>query len=82
MRELAEAHDFRIGSAANKVPLVHDARYRELLAREFSVLTPGNAMKFGPLRPTEARFDEKPARDNLPEALKQWISWDKPGITG
>lgn len=37
-------------------PLREDAAYRDLLAREFNMLTCENALKFGPLRPTPDQF--------------------------
>jgi endo-1,4-beta-xylanase len=52
LRELAERRKFRIGAAVNEGPLRDDPEYRAILAREFNIVTPENAMKFGPLRPT------------------------------
>jgi endo-1,4-beta-xylanase len=41
-----DAHDLRT-----------DYRYRETLRREFTTITPGNALKMGPLRPSPHTFD-------------------------
>src|SRR5690606_13510699 len=56
LRALADAANFYIGSAVDAEPLAQDALYSALLAREFNLLTPGNELKFGPLRPTPTTF--------------------------
>ena len=56
LRALAEAHGLRIGVAVNPRALARDAAYREVLARECSVVTPENAMKWAALRPAQDRF--------------------------
>lgn len=56
LRELAERRGLLIGAAVAAQPLREDAAYRVLLAREFSAVTPENAMKFEPLRPTRDTY--------------------------
>jgi len=57
LRTLAERRGFRIGTCVSAMPLHGDTRYAEALAREFNVLTPENAMKFGPLSPEPGIYD-------------------------
>ena len=49
LRDLADARGLLVGVAVNEAPLREDPAYRDLLAREFNVVTPENAMKFGRL---------------------------------
>lgn len=57
LRELAEARGIAIGAAAETNFRDIDQRYSTLLAREFNMVTAGNAMKFGPLRPSRNTFN-------------------------
>ncbi len=63
---LREAADpaFRIGAAVHgsehhkdAMPLVHEQRYRDVLAAEFSSLTPENQLKWSWLRPAPGEYD-------------------------
>jgi len=56
LRALAQAKGLRIGAAVSAGPLRDDPAYRDIIAREFNVLTCENAMKFGPLRPSRDTF--------------------------
>jgi endo-1,4-beta-xylanase len=56
LRVLAERRGIRIGAAVNEGPLQDDPLYREILSREFNIVTCENAMKFGSLRPACDRF--------------------------
>jgi endo-1,4-beta-xylanase len=56
LRDFAQGCGIQFGAAVAVDPLLNDARYAETLAREFSLLTPENAMKFGPLRPNRETF--------------------------
>jgi len=56
LRDLAGAAGLRIGAAVSAGPLRGDAAYRDIVAREFSVLTCENAMKCEPLRPSHDTF--------------------------
>ncbi|MGQ9632237.1 MAG: endo-1,4-beta-xylanase [bacterium] len=51
LRSLAQTRGIYIGAAVAAGPLGGDELYAETLAREFNILTPENAMKFGPLHP-------------------------------
>ena len=57
LRSLAQDRDIHIGAAVAARPLGSEALYAETLAREFNMLTPENAMKFGPLHPNRDRYD-------------------------
>jgi len=57
LRTLAESAGIRIGTAVNVDALNTDAAYARLLAREFDLLTPENAMKFSVVQPGRGRFD-------------------------
>jgi endo-1,4-beta-xylanase len=56
LRELAEKIGLRIGTAVIPFDLDTPA-YTSVLASQFSVVTPGNAMKWGPVEPTQGVFD-------------------------
>lgn len=51
LRELAKKRGLLIGAAVDATALRTEAVYRETLGREFSILTPENAMKFGDVHP-------------------------------
>lgn len=57
LRDLADQRDVTIGAAADAGVLSSDEQYAEVLAREFNALTPENAMKWNPLRPSQQAFD-------------------------
>lgn len=57
LRTLAQSAGIRIGTAVNVDALNTDAAYARLLAREFNLLTPENAMKFSVVQPERGRFD-------------------------
>lgn len=57
LRVLAERAGIRVGSAVDVEALAADAAYARLLAREFNLVTPENAMKFSVLQPERGRFD-------------------------
>ncbi len=70
LRELAEGHEKRIGSAVNTSVLASDDAYRALLAREFSGVTAENVMKWALVEPRRGVFDYT-AADNLVEFARQ-----------
>lgn len=51
LRSLAEQRGIAVGAAVAAKPLRHELTYRQVLAREFNIITPENAMKFEQLRP-------------------------------
>ena len=53
----AERCGILIGAACAVKPLLEEAPYREVLAREFNVVTAENCMKFMYLQPERGRFD-------------------------
>ncbi|NQU08389.1 MAG: endo-1,4-beta-xylanase [Candidatus Abyssubacteria bacterium] len=57
LRSLAPVHGIEIGSAVAANPLRNDGLYGKTLAREFSMVTPMNAMKFESLHPTLNRYE-------------------------
>jgi endo-1,4-beta-xylanase len=56
LRGLAELIDLRIGTAVIPFDLNTPA-YTAVLAEQFSVVTPGNEMKWGVVEPTQGQFD-------------------------
>ncbi|OGO61197.1 MAG: hypothetical protein A2032_04720 [Chloroflexi bacterium RBG_19FT_COMBO_49_13] len=56
LRRLAERQGLAIGSAVSGWQL-SDPNYSSLLTREFNLITPENAMKFGPLSPAPGQYD-------------------------
>ena len=56
LRALGSKRGLHIGAAVRVAAFRDDPAYREILAREFNMLTPENAMKFGPLRPSRDEF--------------------------
>jgi endo-1,4-beta-xylanase len=57
LRSLARDRGIQIGTAVAAGTLRTDKRYAETLAQEFNSITPENAMKMGPLRPSRERYD-------------------------
>ena len=57
LRSLAESRDFSIGAAVAAAPLRDEPAYASTIAREFNMLTPENALKFGPLSPSRGVYD-------------------------
>lgn len=57
LRSLAQAAGIRFGTAVDVEALNTDPAYASLLAREFDLLTPENAMKFSVVHPERGRFD-------------------------
>lgn len=57
LRSLAQNRGIWIGAAVGVGPLRDDPSYRDVLAREFNILTPENAMKFEPLYPNRDRYN-------------------------
>ncbi len=57
LRGLADQRDFFVGAAVGTGLIAQNAAYAEVLAREFNMVTPENAMKMGALRPNQQSFD-------------------------
>lgn len=57
LRDLAQAASIRFGTAVDVEALNTDAAYAQLLAREFNLVTPENAMKFSVVHPERERYD-------------------------
>ena len=57
LRSFAQVRDIQIGAAVAPTPLRSERLYAETLAREFSMVTPENAMKFEFLHPGRDRYD-------------------------
>jgi endo-1,4-beta-xylanase len=57
LRSLAQARGIQIGAAVAAGPVREEPLYAQTLRREFSMLTPENAMKFGPLHPDPDRYN-------------------------
>lgn len=57
LRQTATDRGFTIGAAVDPDLLRTDVGYRETLRREFNAVTPENALKMGPLRPSRGTYD-------------------------
>jgi endo-1,4-beta-xylanase len=57
MRDCAQAHGVYIGAAVAARPLRGDPLYAQTLVQYFGLVTPENAMKFGPIHPAPDRYD-------------------------
>jgi len=57
LRNFAESRGIKIGTAVAVQPLREDAKYRQVLGREFNLLSSENAMKFGPLSPRRGVYN-------------------------
>lgn len=57
LRRLATENGIRIGAAVDVEALQNDPRYARLLARQFNLVTPENAMKFEVIHPDPDRYD-------------------------
>jgi endo-1,4-beta-xylanase len=57
LRALARTAGIRFGAAVDVEVLGKDAAYTQLLAREFDLVTPENALKFSVVQPERGRFD-------------------------
>jgi len=56
LREVA-GHRIHMGAAVKYDQIVHNADYRAMVVREYDLVTPENALKWGALRPDEKTFD-------------------------
>jgi endo-1,4-beta-xylanase len=57
LRGLAAPSGLLVGAAVAAEPLRSDGEYRTVLAREYNVLVPENALKFGSVHPEPERYD-------------------------
>ncbi len=57
LRALAQSAGIHVGAAVDIATLAKDPDYARLLAREFNLLTPENAMKFSVVHPERERYD-------------------------
>lgn len=56
LRGLAADRGLTLGTAVDVGALMNDSQYADVLAREFNAVTPENAMKWNPLRPSRDTF--------------------------
>jgi endo-1,4-beta-xylanase len=56
LRDLAARHNFWIGAAVAYSPLTTEVPYRDILAREFNILTPDNALKWAATEPHQDQY--------------------------
>lgn len=56
LRALAQSQGRLIGTAVKSDTMLGDAAYHETLAGQFNLVTPENAMKFGPLSPARGSY--------------------------
>lgn len=56
LRSLAQAKGRYVGAAVDPRPLLGEPLYAETLAREFNMVTPENALKFGRTQPSRDRY--------------------------
>jgi endo-1,4-beta-xylanase len=84
LRDLADPYGLLIGSAVSASVLEKDPMYGEVIAREFNILTPENAMKFAQIHPARDRYDFTQAdalvafaEDNGMAVRGHTLVWDK-----
>lgn len=70
LRELATADGRRVGTAVRADALADDLAYRQIVAGQFSSVTPENEMKWSHLQPEQGRFAYGPADDIVAFALE------------
>ena len=61
LQALAAPSGLLIGTAVDRKALTTEEPYRTTLAEDFGIVTPENAMKWGPIQPGRHRFDFAPA---------------------
>lgn len=61
LRGSADQRNMYVGAAVGTGRISQDPAYARVLAREFNMVTPENAMKMGPLRPNRETFNYAPA---------------------
>lgn len=61
LRLWAQRADIQFGAAVDLQPLRHEAGYRDRAGKEFSMITPANAMKMDSLQPSRGQFSWKDA---------------------
>ena len=57
LRQAADSREFDLGVAVDPDALRNDVSYRARVRDEFNAVTPENALKMGPLRPTPDTYD-------------------------
>lgn len=57
LRDLARRQNLTIGTSVDENVFKTDPEYRDIMAREFSMLTPENALKFERVQPEPSRYD-------------------------
>ncbi|WP_226022253.1 endo-1,4-beta-xylanase [Halomicrobium salinisoli] len=57
LRAVAAERGLHVGAMIGPEPLRTEPRHRRTLAEEFSAVTPGSALKMGPLRPSRDTYD-------------------------
>lgn len=57
LRKIAAERGLRVGAMIGLEPLRTEPRHRQTLAAEFGAVTPGSALKMGPLRPSPTTYD-------------------------
>lgn len=70
LRLWAQRLDIQLGTAVDLSPLRQEARYREILGREYSMITPANAMKMDSLQPSRGQFSWSDADEVISFAEK------------
>jgi endo-1,4-beta-xylanase len=68
LRELAKRRGFEIGTAVRDDALKRNRAYRQLVAAQFSSVTPENEMKWDAIEPSPGEYDFGPADDVVARA--------------
>src|SRR6185295_9075694 len=73
LRQWAAMRNVQFGAGGLNPPDISDAATFPVLPREFTQIEPGNAMKFGPIHPSQSTYNFGPADDiaNYAAANKQ-----------
>ncbi len=83
LRSLADKVGIDIGAGGiNTVPFYKDPDYKKIIAREFTSLTPGNAMKFGVIHPRNNYGDERDYNFEHADAMLEFAEASKMKVRG
>ncbi len=69
LRQAADQIGFLVGTAVQSQPLWNDATYQQMIAQQYNLLTPENALKFRSVSPAQGQYNFKEADQMVTFAL-------------